>query len=209
MDGSVIHATIDGTHVAEFHTVDGAPVEGYVGFASSFGAYQVVQPIVERLDRNRVAGRSVAERKGLDFARRGKGTLEHYLARSCAGLPPSSTGTLLLWIGPAPRTEDGSEFDADALFADARPFVMEAGRRAAIEEVTQPFVLAVPEAAGQERIAAYMDGLAKELGRRPTVVRGRRRYDTQVSSAARRGGGRAGAAARRAARRPASCICQR
>ncbi len=169
VDGAVVHAAIDGTPVAEFHTVDGAPLEGYVGFASSFGAYQVMQPVIERLDRNRLAGRSVADRPGLDFARRGRGTLSHHLERLCRSLASAPTGSLLLWIGPEPASE-APEFDADRLFEEARSFVSEVGRRVVLEDLTQPFVLAVPEAAGRERIAAFLDDIEKELGRRPVVA---------------------------------------
>jgi hypothetical protein len=103
VDGALVEISINGNRIGEYHTVDGAAIEGQVGFATSMGAIEVHQPRVTRLERSRLAPAVTLEPTCFDlFSSR---SLPPWSSqrRTCVGLPRLTQGTLLLWL--APRAE--------------------------------------------------------------------------------------------------------
>ncbi len=169
VDGPTVHAFVDGERVGAYHTVDGAPIEGYLGFATGFGAVRVRQPTVERLDRSRLAGVPGEVPLGLDLAREGRTPFRELENRPVRGLEPAPNGSLLLWIS-RPWLEPGEELDRADLLRSARRSVDRAVRLLEREYVTQPLVVALPEVLGQEALTELAAELAVRCESPPRLV---------------------------------------
>lgn len=150
VDGAAVEAFINGEWVGAYHTVDGAPVEGYLGFATSFGAICAQQPMVERLDRSRLAGVDDLP-LALDLSRAKSRPFEHLVNLPCRGLPASSNGTFLVWI-PSPWLSEGEEFDPDFIVQRAHLAVEKMSEVMGRKRFPQPFFVALPEITGKEKI---------------------------------------------------------
>jgi hypothetical protein len=124
VDGPMVLAFVNEQWIGTYHTVDGQPVEGFVGFASSMGAYRAEKPTIERLDRVRAAGWFDPRVPGLTLEDGGAILERDLLNRTCLGLPVHPNGTIVVWL-PRPKPmetdtapgEDG--FDRERLMADA------------------------------------------------------------------------------------------
>ena len=134
VDGPVLRVSIDGEHVATYHTVDGAPIEGHVGFAAGYGAFEVQEPTLERLERSRRAGGAgrSGEPLALDLAASSAPPFEDLTNLPALGLDPPPQGALLLWV-PRPTLDEA--LDA------ARTL----GEHLARAEAPQPLLVAVPD----------------------------------------------------------------
>ena len=173
VDGPTVRAFLDGTRVATYHTVDGAPVQGYLGFATSMGAIRVQRPVIERLDRSRLAGRFEklgGPPPGLDLAGTTARPFDQLLNQPLYGLPPATEGTLVMWV-PAEEEESGGEpFDPDWVYARARRGAEQAARQLEREGFPQALALVVPEALGEERTRALAEDLEWKLATPPRLV---------------------------------------
>ena len=98
-------AFVNGDLVGTYHTSDGQPLEGYVGFASSFGAFRAEAPTVETLDRQRLAGVVDPRSRGLTLEGDGLVQRRDLLNRPVSGFPLDPSGTLVVWV-PGPSAED-------------------------------------------------------------------------------------------------------
>ncbi|MSR46619.1 MAG: hypothetical protein EXS13_06095 [Planctomycetes bacterium] len=100
VDGALVEAWIGGKPVGRYHTVDGAAIEGLIGFATSMGAIEVEDARVTRLERSRLAPAASFAPTVFDLAT--ARSLPPWGAddRTCAGLERKSQGTLLLWLSP-------------------------------------------------------------------------------------------------------------
>jgi len=158
VDGPSLTVFVDGAWHATYHTVDGAPIEGHVGFAMGQGAVRVQTPTVERLDRSGAA--RAPGRLPLPLRLDEHAVLAHALLvnRTFPGLPDAPAGTLLLWVpGPMPP-EPGEEPDAvaDSLARYAGQAVDFLLRDVAREELPQVVVVALPRSLA-ERLAGKVD----------------------------------------------------
>ena len=185
VEGAAVQAFINGEKVGTYHTVDGAAIEGYLGFASSYGAYVAQKPIVKRFDRARLADRGAiedADRGAIDlFGRAARTPLGLDLLNPHAlmfpdlqnlpllGLRRASNGTLLLWI-PMPGLGGGDEYDPEWVVSQAHRAASRTADVLRRERVPQRFVLALPRALGEERIAALKKAICEEVDNPPEIV---------------------------------------
>lgn len=165
-------AFVNGDTVGSYHTADGQPIEGYIGFASSFGAYRVEAPTVESLDRQRFAGLLDERMVGLSFGPKGDLRDKQLINRPVLGVPRSPTGSVLLWIH-APTDEDlewlvdDEELQQELL---RRMFIAVRNARKVADLLwkggySQELILAVPEMFD----ASLRDRLSRELAEPPAT----------------------------------------
>lgn len=139
VDGASVTAYLDGVEVASYHTIDGAPIAGRVGFGVQQGAVRLERPNVQRLDRGASAGRPLRAPRSLDLARLTApdfGALRNLPLR---GLPRCTTGRLVMWF-PA----DESLGDPAALEKSLLRIVERFSERAFRGDLVQPLTLIVP-----------------------------------------------------------------
>jgi hypothetical protein len=158
VDGASVQASVDGRLVATYHTADGRPIEGHVGFATSSGAFRFSTPRVQRLDRSRNAGVEGLLAAGLHLDRPSSPAFEDMENRPVYGLEPSTNGSLLLWI-PTPWTEEGQDVDVQAIVRRARDSAERLSAALARDGATQPVAIALPTSMGSEALGE----LGKEL----------------------------------------------
>ncbi len=156
VDGAALHVFINGERRGTYHTVDGAPIEGHVGFASGMGAYRVHRPVVERMDRTAFAERAESFAIRLNHALRGD-------------RPAPSHGMLFLHMAQPDDEEEGYEFDPDRWVKKTLRCATTLARLVEKEGVTQPVTLAVSAKLDGEPLAAIRAELA-ELAAPPEIV---------------------------------------
>ncbi len=159
VDGAAVQAFVDGRLVATYHTADGRPIEGHVGFATSSGAFQFSTPRVQRLDRSRQAAVEGLLAAGLHLDKASSPAFEDMENRPVYGLQPSTNGSLLLWI-PTPWTQSGKPADVESISRRARDSAERLSAALAREGATQPVAIALPETMGLEPLRALGDELA-------------------------------------------------
>lgn len=170
VDGASVVASVDGKTLGTYHTADGRPIEGYVGFATSWGTIRVLDASVQRLDRSRLAGRRVREPAGLDLAGGRWTEFDDLVNRPVHfGVPPASNGTLLLWI-PVPWRAPQNAVDTSGVVTSAREAAKRLKRALDRDGSTQRVVVAVPAVLGEEALAELEAGLAALFPRPPTVI---------------------------------------
>ena len=118
VDGAEAHAFIEDDWVGSYHTIDGRPIEGYIGFAVSWGAVRMQQPTIRRFDRTLAAGLERRWGKGLDLQSPGRAVGNQLLNRRVTGIPVGDRGTLALWL-PHPPKDDDVTLTPEELAAEA------------------------------------------------------------------------------------------
>ncbi len=108
VDGPLVVAYVNGRLIGSYHSADGQPVEGTIGFGSSFGAYRVERPTIETLDRQRALGAIEPRTRGLTLEREGETLAEGLANRPVRGVPLSPRGTVVAWV-PGPTDEEIEE----------------------------------------------------------------------------------------------------
>jgi hypothetical protein len=167
VDGAHADFYINGKWEGRYHTVDGAPIEGQIGFASGMGAYDVRHARVTRLDRSRLAPRKGFPPTGLDLVSTRTlppwgDTLERdALNREVSGISRSTQGTLLLWLSP-PETPFTKPDEIDAFVSRLNWDVRELASLVEKSGATQRLVIAAPQAVG-EPARAKLEAYAKKL----------------------------------------------
>jgi hypothetical protein len=173
VDGPTVHIWIEGEHVGTYHTVDGQPIEGHVGFATSRGAIHVMEPTVQRLDRAASLGHVVEEAEaallGLDLDRLTDVGLDMLTNRTARGLPNSLTGTLLLWVPLSPMAE-GEEPNLKTTFDRARHYAELTLAMLDTILAGQPLVLALSDLTDRAAREALEAELRAKFGERVSVV---------------------------------------
>ncbi|MCP3916497.1 MAG: hypothetical protein GY711_13145 [bacterium] len=168
VDGASVRAFVDGQLLGDYHTADGAPIEGRIGFATSMGAVRVQAPTLQRLDRSRLAGRGALS-PGLDLAHEPQLGFSELENRSLSGLARTSQGTLLLWI-PVPTEEEGEPFEAQDVLRRATKAIERMTTTVSRYGATQRMVVAVPARLGDEKVAGLRAELDDELQTRLEIV---------------------------------------
>ena len=104
VDGPTATLFIDDERVTTYHTVDGAPIEGHIGFAMGQGAIRVHGAEIARHDRSHAGGAvspgtlRLGHPESID-----PGTLRN---RHLEGVPAVEYGQFVLWV-PRPVDNDG------------------------------------------------------------------------------------------------------
>ena len=163
VDGPVLRAFVDGKPVGRYVTVDGAPIEGRIGFATGMGALRVEDARLARLERSRRAPAQGREEElfALDDAR----SVAPWDAANVAsrGLPRVPQGTLLAVV-PAPETAFASELDETSFVQRATRGLRDLSVVMRREQPTQPLVVAFPASLGAKARAELEAAARKELG---------------------------------------------
>ena len=162
IDGGRLDARIDGHLVGSYHTADGRPIEGRIGFATAAGAIRVQRPRIQRMERSALAG--LMEPSVLDLTRGLAPRFDHLENHRLVGLPPASTGKLVLWIGLPWEGKEGREALLEDLRRRTRVAVEDLARAASAEDLTQPVVIALPAAAGEEHLALLREEARAAFG---------------------------------------------
>jgi hypothetical protein len=171
VDGASMQVFIEGERVCTYHTPDGAPIEGHVGFATSRGALRYQAPRVERLERERLANAAVLPPLGLELASaRTAPPFAELQGRPIYGVAPAVQGSLLLWIPtPEPADED-DPLGYDDVDRKARRAMQKLAEAIAQEGATQHVIVALPACIGAERLAELEEEMRAELEPPPTFV---------------------------------------
>ncbi|MEM1449271.1 MAG: hypothetical protein AAGI22_09150 [Planctomycetota bacterium] len=167
VEGAAVSAWIAGQYAGTYHTIDGAPIEGFVGFGTSNGAVRLAPPIVRRTDGEpaRVAtarasanaatedGTAPLDLSALDLER-GTGPsfdrLENQRVHFGAERSTAPNGTLVLWVPSRSKSDAirGLESREDSVGVavkrakrSARSLLQRMMRR----DVVQPLVVVLPE----------------------------------------------------------------
>jgi hypothetical protein len=112
IEGSLATAFVDGKSVGSYAMADGQPIEGYTGFAASFGAYRVSLPtlaIEHRLHELDVADERTL---GLTLAKDGPINARELFQRKVRGVAVPENGAVLLWF-PIPDPEESADGKID------------------------------------------------------------------------------------------------
>ncbi len=166
---AMAHVFLDGQRVATYHSVDGAPIEGRIGFATGMGAIRVVAPTIQRLDRSAWAGRLERVPIGVDLARGLACPFQELVNRDLIGLERATNGTVLLWI-PGPSSEADEQATSEDWLAKTQRSIEKIALALERRGTIQPFVVAVPAAMGEETITALRKALAEENEAPPRVI---------------------------------------
>lgn len=145
--GPSLTVAVEGQHQFRYTTHDGAPIEGYLGFATSRGAFRVQSPTVQRLDLAQ-PGQAVAATAaiGLDISAPSALAVGDLVGLRVKGIPTGPVGTLVLWLPPVEAGDELSRRLPRALLVLARLLQDQV-------EFPQPWVLAVPKGSTDSDVA--------------------------------------------------------
>ena len=176
VEGSAVSAWIAGQYAGTYHTIDGAPIEGYVGFGTSAGAVALSPPIARRTDGEpaRAAGEA-SDLAALDLTR-GTGPsfekIDNQRVLFQGERVPSSNGTLVLWFPSHSKAEGirqqraGTSGDAATVNRIANAGTSLIGRMLK-RDIVQPLVVLLPErlapAAAEAGLEATLADAAGDL----------------------------------------------
>lgn len=133
VEGPRAHAWVHGQYIGTYHTVDGQPIEGHVGFAMGQGAVRIEAPTVERLDLTGGAYETLTAPQGLLLDRPGEATsMVELRNRSVRGVPLHARGTLAIYLQAPPAGEAldrrqvivGAQRAAERLRAAIAPYAL-------------------------------------------------------------------------------------
>ncbi len=152
IDGGALHLFLENEYLATYHTPDGMPIEGYLGFASGLGSYKASEVSVQRLDRSATFAplERVPPPIFLDRAR--AASFRDSLNRRFLGLPLSAKGTLCAWL-PLPEPSEDGALDVERLVKKIVERAVELERIATRQSIQIPLVLALPRSLGETALA--------------------------------------------------------
>ncbi len=163
VDAGLVRAFIEGKPAGVYHTVDGAPIEGQIGFATSMGVMQVEDLRVTRLDRSRLAPALSFEVDAFDLA--STRSLEPWRARNRpgVGLPRHPQGTLVYWV-PPPDVPMDDKLEHATYVSKLQRGVRDLATFLKRNPSTQPLIVALPAALDADGRASVEAEIRKELG---------------------------------------------
>ncbi len=167
VDEAAVHVWIEGQYAGTYHTVDGAPITGAIGFATSNGAMRVIDPRVQRLDRALELGYPCSPKadgadgvRALDLARPARGAFTDLVNQRVRGVRPGPRGSLLVWVPLAQHDESERTVELDKCLEKAVSYSETAAQLLKREEAAIPMLVAVPSLLGPERLASLEQALA-------------------------------------------------
>jgi hypothetical protein len=162
VSGPQVECFVDGQFAGRYQTVDGAPIEGRVGFVASMGSVEIESPRVTRLDRARAL--NGAPERRFDLASDASLRPWDGVPSTSRGIPLHSQGTLLVWM-PAPQVGLSAEGEAEKFERRAFKVIRDVGGYVARTLPTQPLVVAWPAdlpAESSQRIDAEVERVLGE-----------------------------------------------
>jgi len=160
VDGAVVEARINGHRLGTYHTADGTPIEGAIGFAVSHGAVCVQEPMLERLDRSSWLGTGRHLPLCFDMEHESSRPFRDLINFSALGVPAAPNGALLVWIPAPPQEEDDGASDRDWLATQVATTVEKVEAYLDAIACPQGMILALPATAEE----SILDGLEERLG---------------------------------------------
>jgi hypothetical protein len=163
VDGSFVQAFVNGKPLGKYQTVDGAAIEGQIGFATSMGAIEVEEPRVTRLEHSRLAPSAAFAPTCFDL--NSARSLPPWDAsnRTAVGLPRLSQGTLLLWIA-TPAVPVADDTARAGFLASMQWELREFAAFVEHEQPTQKLLIAVPAVVGESGRQFIADYSKKVIG---------------------------------------------
>ena len=161
VDGPFVEAFIDHQPLGRYHTVDGAAIEGQIGFATGMGAVAIEGARITRTDRSRLANSASFESRTFDLS--SARSPRPWAALNCpsVGLPHPPQGALVYWV-PTPEAAFGEGNTQQAYLRKVQKGLRELANHIARTQPTQPVSLALPAVIDAEG-RAWIDGEAKNL----------------------------------------------
>ena len=162
IDGGALHLFLEGEYLATYHTPDGMPLEGYVGFASGLGSYKVTSVSVQRLDRSASIAPLERVPPPVLIDRPRVATFRDSANRKLVGIPLSAKGTLCAWM-PLPEAGDAPAGAPDRVRKKIVDRASDLERIVTRQSIQIPVVLALPRALGPDLRAAVVAELDAKL----------------------------------------------
>ena len=162
IDEGALHLFLENEYLATYHTPDGTPLEGYLGFASGLGSYKVSEVSLQRLDRSATFAPLERVPPAIYLDRARAASFRDSLNRRVVGMPLSPKGTLCAWI-PLPETNDEGSIDAERVLKKIQERALELERIATRQSIQIPLVLAVPRSLGSALVARVRTDLDARL----------------------------------------------
>lgn len=163
VDGPFVEAFIDNQPLGRYHTVDGAGIEGQIGFATGMGAVAIEGARITRSERSRLAGTAAFGSRTFDLS--SPGSPRPWAASQCPsrGLPHPAQGSLLYWIAP-PENAFGDENPESNFVRRAQRGLRDLATFVARAQPTQPLLVALPPGLSDEGRSALEAEAKKQLG---------------------------------------------
>lgn len=143
VDGPYVQAFVEGRPIGRYHTVDGAPIEGKIGFATSMGVMQVEDARVTRFDRSRLVRARGLEPIAFDLDAPSSPMPWEAEHHPSVGLPRRAQGTIVCWVAPPDKPLDDA-LSSSQYVAKAQRGLRELGVFLQREQPTQPVIVALP-----------------------------------------------------------------
>lgn len=173
VDGPLLLASVDGQPIGTYHTVDGQPIDGHLGFAASFGAYRVERPTIEPLHRARLCHGIEPETAGLTLAVGETMDVSRLRNRTASGLPVSPRGTVVVWVPWPPEQEqwEGEDrFDHERVMRIATKATRDTANLLWKNGFDSPLVVALPSLLSDAERAQVAQQIADDRQSAPTCV---------------------------------------
>ncbi|MFM7297299.1 MAG: hypothetical protein ACKO4Q_08775, partial [Planctomycetota bacterium] len=152
IDEGALHLFVENEYLATYHTPDGMPIEGYLGFASGLGSYKASEISLQRLDRSATFAPLERVPPAIYLDRARAAAFRDSLNRRFVGMPLSAKSTLCAWV-PLPEPNDEGNLDAERALKKILERALELEHIATRQSLQQPRVLAVPRSLGAEPLA--------------------------------------------------------
>lgn len=161
VDGPTVTVFGQGKEIAQFTTLDAHPIQGRVGFFTSYGAMRVVSPSWARLDRERPAGLAGSEGQGLDPWLPGKNRLRELIGLPVNGVPLADPGTVILWFSEE-KAEQIAEVGQEAWRERIEEQCLRLLKAWKVQLPAQGITIVLPQSLGEEQAAILRSNLEAE-----------------------------------------------
>lgn len=144
VDGPTVEIFVDDKRIASLTTLDARPIQGYFGFFTNTGTVRVIEPQIERLDRELFGPSATSSGRGLHPWRKGAERMRDFVGRPVTGLPLSGAGTAILWI-PGESEKHRSEMESGEWPAAVQKRLLLFLQNWAVEDPSQGITVVLPE----------------------------------------------------------------
>ncbi|MBK7875977.1 MAG: hypothetical protein IPJ77_09525 [Planctomycetes bacterium] len=163
-----MRAFVEGKQVAQYVVVDGASIEGRIGFATSMGVMRIEDARLVRLDRSRLAPAAGREARAFDLDAATSLPPWDAVNAPSRGLPLHDQGTLLVFV-PAPDAPLATDLEQASFVQRATRALRDVSVLLRREQPTQPVVVALPSAVDASVRASIEKEARATLGERIVV----------------------------------------
>jgi hypothetical protein len=163
IDGPLAVLSVDGKLIGSYSTVDAQPIEGYVGFAASMGAYRVTQATIEVEHRIHDLGIDDPATRGLMLSNTGGITSRDILQRRVRGLPIPKEGAVVFWVPePDPTTHEDGKIDPDVEAFQASTTARALSKVLWAFDFDPPLIVVVPRSFPEKSLTQMKESFARD-----------------------------------------------